>query len=286
MQTGGFASIEEYCLHLIHLKAHEEVAVICRGKIVLDLGCNNGYGTRILASSGRWVVGVDVSEKGIAEARRLANGENLSFICTTGDRLPFDDGEFDIVTSFQVIEHISDYGSYLSEICRVLKPDGIAVFTTPNSRIRLDPGMKPWFPFHIREFSAGDLKDLLRQWFAQVQVRGLFATKELYEIEYNRVQRSRERARLRAKALFPPYTELRTKVIDSAKAVLPDALVRSVQGLFRKFAARQGTQTSGRDAQTVFVQAGLFSTSDLYYAHDNLDEALDLMAICLKSAGK
>ena len=204
-QTDRFESMEEYCLHLIHLKAYETAATIGRGKAVLDFGCNNGYGTRIIALSGCRVVGVDVSEAGIAEARQLGNAQNLSFLCTVGGTLPFEQGEFDVVTNFQVIEHVSNYGTYLAEINRVLKDDGMAMFATPNARIRLDPGMKPWYEFHVREFSAAELRDLLCQWFPDVQVTGLFAAKELHEVEYARVQRSRERARSRIRCVKPLF---------------------------------------------------------------------------------
>jgi 2-polyprenyl-3-methyl-5-hydroxy-6-metoxy-1,4-benzoquinol methylase len=287
--TNRFETLEQYCLYLIHLKAYEEVRTLAGGKVVLDLGCNNGWGTHVLGQVARRVVGVDVSRSALEEARRSATSANVEFRRVDGEELPFADGEFDIVASCQVIEHVADYGPYLGEIIRVLSPDGIAVFSTPNARIRLDPGMKPWFPFHVREFSGAELGELLRQWFPGVQVRGLFATKELYKVEYDRVQRSRERARRLANALLPPYVEIKAKIIGSAKLILPNRMVRGVQGLVRRMTSRS-VVVAARERlpqQAVVPQwVSRFSTANLYYTEENVDEALDLLAVCGRTAKK
>ena len=122
----------------MHRKAYEEAAATAKGQTVLDLGCNVGYGTAILASTAARAVGIDVSDQAIQEARsRFPAAE---FQVVDGMRLPFADGSFDLLTSMQVIEHIVDYDNYLSEIRRVLRPGGTAFFATPNSRLRLESG--------------------------------------------------------------------------------------------------------------------------------------------------
>ena len=285
VQTDEFDSIEAYCLHLIHLKAYEEVATLTLGKTVLDLGCNNGYGTRIIAKAASSAVGVDVSENALFEARRQQVEKNISFVSVDGGRLPFEDREFDVICSCQVIEHVSEYQPYLSEIMRVLKDDGVALFTTPNGRIRLDPGMKPWFPFHVREFSGDELRDLLKKWFSHVQVKGLFATKELYQIERDRVQRSRDAARRRSKAFFPPYSEVRAKAINAVKALLPAQAVKAIQHGLRKSAAVLSNSRNPAHGVRPAADAtllGRFSTQDLYYSEADIAEALDLLAVCRK----
>jgi len=285
--TNRFETLEHYCLYLIHLRAYEEVSALAHGKSVLDLGCNNGWGTHVIGQVARRVVGVDVSEKALAEARRCKTSNNVEFHRVDGDRLPYADGEFDIVASCQVIEHISDYVPYLGEIRRVLSPDGIAVFSTPNARIRLDLGMKPWFPFHVREFSAAELDELLRQWFPVVRVKGMFAAEQLYKIEYDRVQRSREQARRRAKALLPPYVEIKARVIDSVKSILPDRLVRATQGLVRSITTEPaGVIATRRLPEDAVIRQWVknFSTEDLFYTEENIDQSLDLIAVCSKSA--
>ena len=138
-----FRSAEEFCLYLMHLKAYEEAMTRAGGMVVLDYGCNVGYGCKVLSSVTQRIVGVDVSEKAVEIARNQYGSEGVEFQVVDGVTLPFDDATFDLVVSFQVIEHIGDYESYLSEIKRVLTRPGCAIFTTPNAVVRLEPGMKP-----------------------------------------------------------------------------------------------------------------------------------------------
>jgi ubiquinone/menaquinone biosynthesis C-methylase UbiE len=281
IQTDRFETLEEYCLHLMQRKAYEEAALLTEGKIALDLGCNNGWGTRIIGKVARHVIGVDVSQAALIEANRFSSPDNIEFRKVDGDRLPFADHEFDVVVSCQVIEHVADYTPYLGEVCRVLKEGGTAVFTTPNASIRLDEGMKPWFPFHVREFNGKQLGFLLRQWFDRVEVKGLFASPELYAIEFQRVQRSREAARRRLRAWLPPYVELKARAIDAVKSVLPEPVERSVRRMVRQWFARLN---KARPRPSIDPSSFThFSLADLHYRSGNLDEALDLMAICHKS---
>lgn len=281
--TSRFESREDYCLYLMHLKAYEEISALAGGKVVLDLGCNNGWGTRVMSAMAARVVGVDVSDVSLDAARRTNAAPNIEYLKVDGQRLPFADGEFDVLASCQVIEHVTDYEPYLGEIVRVLKAGGTAVFTTPNARIRLDPGMKPWFPFHVREFSGAELGALLGDWFERVEVRGLRAIPELYDIEFQRVQRSRERARQRAKAMLPPYRELRTKAIDAAKSILPERVVKGLQKIARRGASAE-SRAAAPPPQLDPAIVSRYSTKDFFYSAENMDASLDLFAACRKGS--
>ncbi|NIT54612.1 MAG: class I SAM-dependent methyltransferase, partial [candidate division Zixibacteria bacterium] len=136
-------------LHLIHKKAYEKASEFTKEKTVLDLGCNTGYGSHILKGACKEIIGVDVSEKAIKIANELYGNDGVEFSVIDGKRLPFKENRFDVVVSFQVIEHIVDQGEYLKEIKRVLVPGGKIIFTTPNRLIRLYPDMKPWNEFHV-----------------------------------------------------------------------------------------------------------------------------------------
>lgn len=80
----------------------------------------------------------------------------------------FESNRFDSLVSFQVIEHIEDDNQFLSEINRVLKPGGIALLTTPNRPKSLS--RNPW---HIREYTAQELTDLAKKYFAEVAMKGI-----------------------------------------------------------------------------------------------------------------
>ena len=193
VQTDSFRSIEDYCLYLIHLKAYEEAARIADGRAVLDIGCSNGYGSSILATRARRVIGLDLSHAAILDRRACGTTRRLGFVVGDAAALPFKQTTFDVVTAFQVIEHVPEPAKVLSGIRAVLSPNGVAIFTTPNSRIRLLRGQKPWNEHHVREYEADELRHLLSMYFEKVTVQGLFAAEPVNTIERSRVARERNR---------------------------------------------------------------------------------------------
>jgi SAM-dependent methyltransferase len=78
------------------------------------------------------------------------------------------DNTYDSIVSFQVIEHIEDDFLYLKEIHRVLKPGGVALFTTPNRKMSLS--RNPW---HVREYLPNELKTLGQKIFREVEMKGI-----------------------------------------------------------------------------------------------------------------
>jgi ubiquinone/menaquinone biosynthesis C-methylase UbiE len=277
VQRRGFKTVADYCNHLMYQKAYEDVAQITRGKRVLDLGCNDGFGSALLAGSGGDVVGVDVSTKSLREAAERYRTSSVRFVPVDGIHLPFQDHSFDVVTSFQVIEHVADYDAYLSEIRRVLRPQGAALFTTPNAKIRLDPGMPPWNALHVREFSALELEALLKKWFPSVTISGLFGTPEIYAIEFNRVQEHLAKARRSHNRLIPEWWVIRAKILDAVKSVVPARLI----GVLRTMLLRTSPPAQPKiDDAPSHDHSARFSTRDLFYDTNDLDRSLGLMASC------
>lgn len=92
--------------------------------------------------------------------------------------------------SFQVIEHIQDDISFVKEIYRVLKEEGMFSLTIPNRLYRLKPKEKPRNPFHVREYAPLDLQRLLIKIFNEANVFGIRGIKEVQEIEVNRTKDS------------------------------------------------------------------------------------------------
>src|SRR3990172_6873114 len=74
MHIGAPASTEEKVLRLIHNKAYEVASAIAGGASVLDVGCNIGYGTRLLSGAAREAIGIDVSQKALREAKARGGG--------------------------------------------------------------------------------------------------------------------------------------------------------------------------------------------------------------------
>lgn len=163
---------EDYLIYLAHVVSYKFSMPYVRDKRVLDFGCGSGYGTALIASEALTAVGVDISRYAIDYARDRYRRDNLEFRHirkVEDENLPFSDGEFDVVISLQVIEHLSDTETYFSEIRRVLKHGGVFILATPDRDYRLFPFQKPWNRYHVREYSSGPLLGCLRSWFSSVE---------------------------------------------------------------------------------------------------------------------
>jgi SAM-dependent methyltransferase len=153
------------------------------GKDVLDFGCGTGYGTHRLCADARNIVGVDISTEAIDAARdQFLSKETetrLDYrVIETIELapLPFEDDSFDTAVSFQVIEHVHDVDTYLSEIRRVLRPDGVFVCATPDRRTRLYPRQLPFNRFHLREWAPAEFGKLMDGVFPDTKVYGMTAS--------------------------------------------------------------------------------------------------------------
>jgi SAM-dependent methyltransferase len=251
--TSGFDNMEEYVGYLIHRMAYEEAVRMANGKPVLDWGCNNGYGLEIMRNLGcQNISGIDTSPSAIAAARdRL--GADVPLYLFDGGQAPLPADSVPVITSFQCIEHVVDRDGFLQEIRRLLSPGGILLMTTPNAAIRLDPGMKPWNEYHVTEFWPSQLLELTQEHFGDVDLRGLFGVHRLHQIEVTRCARARASARGRGFS----------------------ALLRRVTPMALKRLLKRHTDSGTRPSAE-------FTTADFHYRNDDLDSALDLMAVCTK----
>lgn len=141
------------------------------GGRVLEIGTGTGYGVEIVAPHAESFVTMD---KHRAEGLQLP--ANTQFIRGVVPPLPFGDGEFDCVISFQVIEHIRCDRLFVAEVCRVLRPGGMFIVTTPNAPMSLT--RNPW---HVREYTAGELSALLGECFGSVEMYGVCGNDRIAE---------------------------------------------------------------------------------------------------------
>jgi len=106
----------------------------CVGKRVLDYGCGLGTATLFLAKNGAQVIGIDISQEAIKQARRRAMEENLAdktnFFVMDAEAMEFEDNSFDIVCGTAILHHLN-LNKALPELARVLKPNGTGIFREP-----------------------------------------------------------------------------------------------------------------------------------------------------------
>jgi len=148
-------------------------ARLVKGERVLDVACGSGYGSSYLVGKGaKLVIGLDILASAIGYARSNYSSDRLSFIRADARNLPFRRDTFDVVVSFETIEHLTDPQEFLSECQRVLNSDGLFICSTPNKRISSPYTEKPLNPFHVREFLPSEFCDLLCEYFAEVSLYG------------------------------------------------------------------------------------------------------------------
>lgn len=185
-------SLESYVIYVMHTASYAFAKQYCAGNIVLDLGCGSGYGAARIGEEAKRVEGVDVDAEAVAFAQRRYSRENVSFSqIKAGESLPFSDASFDVVLSFQVIEHVWDDGNYLKEAHRVLRPGGVMVVVTPDRALRLLPGQRPWNRWHVREYSGAQLERKVSQFFDVAASLKMGAAWDIAGVEIRRYRRTK-----------------------------------------------------------------------------------------------
>jgi 2-polyprenyl-6-hydroxyphenyl methylase / 3-demethylubiquinone-9 3-methyltransferase len=102
------------------------------GKSALDVGCGAGLLCEPLARMGAAVTGVDAAPENIAAAAAHAGQSGLAVDYRAGEISAQKLGQFDLVTSMEVIEHVTDPAAFVGELAAHLKPDGLLIMSTPN----------------------------------------------------------------------------------------------------------------------------------------------------------
>jgi 2-polyprenyl-3-methyl-5-hydroxy-6-metoxy-1,4-benzoquinol methylase len=169
-----------------HEVAYQIAGAALAGGRVLDLGCGSGYGAAGLAGRGAMVVGLDRVAPDRASRRSGAR-----FVRADLGALPLRRGSFDLVVSFQVIEHLADPGPYLDAIASLLAPGGTAILTTPN--VLTSDGVNP---YHVHEYRAEELRQLLLSRFEEVEIQGIGASEPVRRALAARSRRIRRILRL------------------------------------------------------------------------------------------
>lgn len=158
-----------------HLARYQWARQFTRGRRVLDAACGTAFGARMLRDGGAERVDcIDYSFDAFRAARRLKDLDALALVVADVTRLPLRSGSYDVYASFETIEHVDDR-PYLAEACRVLKPGGTFLCSTPNREL-VSPGNslseRPSNPFHLREYSLDEFERLLGEFFSGVRLFG------------------------------------------------------------------------------------------------------------------
>ncbi len=169
---------------LDHIARYDFAAGYVRDCIVLDVACGTGYGSLRLCDGGaRRVIGVDFSTEAIEFARAKYKRNGVEFGVGDIADIDFPNGSFDVVVSFETIEHISSREEALLELRRVLRPGGTLIISSPNRKMTspfTSFKQPPQNVFHVAEYTMKELTRCLQTFFEVLEVYGQRAVSKIF----------------------------------------------------------------------------------------------------------
>jgi SAM-dependent methyltransferase len=217
------------------------------GAGVLDFGCGYGRSLVVLAPTGVDWYGVDISESQLETAAENLRADDVDpsgrlAVINQDGRAPYADDYFDVIFSYQVLEHAADLDVVVAEIARLLAPDGVALHEWPAKWCVIEPHLRA--PF-VHWIPKGQLRRLAIHALTYAGARppwppelpenaGLFrlaefeyrySVNETFYRPFRRVVRTFERHGLRAEAI--PWRK-----IDAVPAPLRRMAARAVRAFW------------------------------------------------------
>ncbi len=153
--------MDYHAMHVAeHVSRYAFAAQLCAGKRVLDVACGEGYGAYLLAKLGaKSVLGVDISEEALAVARQKFAGDNVMFLAGDALQLPellAEHDNFEVIVSFETIEHVTDAARFLQGVRQVLAPGGVVLLSCPNDAQNREGAVPN--PYHVRTYSFAEFQ--------------------------------------------------------------------------------------------------------------------------------
>lgn len=144
-----------------HLDRYEFASKYIKdGNKVLDVASGTGYGAFNMRKNNPAidVIGVEIDEMAVEYANFIYGGGVISYLKASILDLPFEDNAFDVVTSFETIEHVKDDKGQVKEVLRVLKNGGLYIVSTPNAWSKHLFGKTK---YHVRDYTYEEITSLL-----------------------------------------------------------------------------------------------------------------------------
>jgi ubiquinone/menaquinone biosynthesis C-methylase UbiE len=201
---------------------------LVNGKRVLDAACGEGFGAALLAEAAHDVLALDIDADSVAHAaRRYEAKKNLRFSqadVTQLDHLP--SASFDVIVSYETLEHVLEQERMLQGFARLLKPEGVLLLSTPDKKNYTDAtGVVN--PHHLRELYADEFQTTISACFGFSKV---FTQKLLFQsVLYANKEHGRYQAliddggKIKPRLEYPPmYYVAVCAASEDSLAALPD----------------------------------------------------------------
>ena len=232
-----------------HLAPYRWLRARAAGRSVLDAGCGEGYGAALVAEVAAKVVAVDRPEAVTVAAARH-RGPRLEYRALDLLRLDEVGERFDVVASFQVIEHLPEPADFLAALGRRVAAGGMLIVTTPNRLMTVSEN-----PYHLREWTAPELRALARPVLPGVRVLGVHVSERV--LAYERARGAQVRRLLRWDPL-------------GLRRLAPDVVVRRVFPWLARVVRRRVRGADGGPR---------IGPEDFAIHGNDLDRALDLVLL-------
>lgn len=153
-------------LYYEHLTRYLMATGLVKNKNVLDVGCGTGYGSWLLKEMGaRSVSGFDISEESINYAKKNYKTTGVNFRVGNAEKFPKYKNKFDLIVTFELIEHIDDHDAFLKQVTANLQKNGTLIVSTPNKNTYQNENL-----YHINELTPDEFEKLLNGTFKYVEL--------------------------------------------------------------------------------------------------------------------
>ena len=147
-----------------HWHRYHFVKNLVKDKYVCDIACGEGYGSALISSVAKAVVGVDIDKETVQSAKKKYQAfSNLKFVTNNALQTQFKNDEFDVVVSFETLEHLVEHNELLTEFKRILKPNGLLIISTPDKNAHSDSDVENHY--HEKELTLKEFDDLMNRYF-------------------------------------------------------------------------------------------------------------------------
>ena len=142
-----------------HIHRYQLASRFSGNKRILDIGCGSGYGSQLLKNCLSYT-GIDISAEAIQHCKDSFGGPNIAFQVSDATKLEIPQERFDLITCFEVLEHVVHPGLIVQHAARLLKEDGLFISSTPDKTIYNSHRSEP-NEFHVHEMEKHEYKEML-----------------------------------------------------------------------------------------------------------------------------
>lgn len=170
-QIAHFYRLRDLLLRAVRERGDRDPATLR----VADIGCNAGTFSMLFAEAGCTVEGIDINEELVRIGNERAQQAGLSIQLQAGSAtsLPWSDASFDIVAMPELLEHVEDWQSCLSEAARVLRPGGVLYVSTTNrlcpKQQEFDLPLYSWYPGWVKRRCERLATTTRREWVSHAE---------------------------------------------------------------------------------------------------------------------